>query len=195
MIKIEKVILYGIVAILLINALLRRCQPQGLLETKPKVTIVRDTVWQVKTDTFQVQTVAYKTVYVAKDDTDEVLEQAPEERSEYTEAKAYRDTLSTNDIDIFSYDLVEGSLLDSQISYRLKVPREITVTKTIEHPKTYRSGLYLFSEVGGNSQVFSNLSFGVQYNRKGKWFISYRANLNTGGSPTHNLGVGFRLFK
>ena len=195
--KTEKTILYIILAVVLLNTFNRQCSSLPEKET-PKITIVRDTVWQTKMDTFKIQTTNYKTVYV---DTTNILEiiDAPTDHSivleNYVEAKTYRDTLRNDDIDIFSYSLVEGKLLDSELSYKLKVPREITTTKTIEYPKTYRSGLYLFSEIGGNPTAFDNMSLGLQYNRKGKWFVSYRANFNQVPTPTHNIGVGIRLFK
>ncbi len=164
---------------------------------EPKVTIIRDTVWQTKIDTFKIQTTQYKTVYVDTNDVSEIIEDttASEIPEHYIEAKVYRDTLSNDDIDIFTYSLIKGRLLDSELTYKLKVPREITTTKTIEYPKTYRSGLYVFGEVGGNTAMFDNISLGLQYNRKGKWFASYRINFNTIQQPTHNIGLGVRLFK
>lgn len=194
----EKRLLYLILGIVLLNLLLKQCRSHSTSETNsPKISSVRDTVWQTKIDTFKVQTLTYKTVYVNKDDVSEITEDRSKgiDTATQTEAKIYRDTLQNDDIDIFSYSLVEGNLLDSDISFKLKVPREITVTKTIEHPKTYRSGLFLFSEVGGNANQLDNLSLGVQYNRKGKWFVSYRANLNQFNQTTHNVGVGIRLIK
>lgn len=162
----------------------------------PKITIVKDTVWQTKVDTFKVQTIKYEKVYVYKNNVTKVVKDTVfiKDTTNYIGAKIYRDTLKNTDLEIYSYDLVRGKLLDSQLSYKLKVPKEITITKTIEHPKTYRSGLYLFSEFGGNKQTFDNLSLGLQYNRKGKWFASYRLNINQFNEPTHNIGVGYRLF-
>lgn len=195
--KIDKTILYSILILVLLNFISRQCSSKPERNEAPKITVVRDTIWQTKVDTFKIQTTSYKTVYVDTNDVSRIIEDSIERDipENYTEAKAYRDTLSNDDIDIFSYNLVDGRLLDSELSYKLKVPREVTITKTIEHPKTYRSGLYLFSEVGGNSAQFNNLSLGIQYNRKGKWFVSYRANFNQIQQTTHNLGVGFRLFK
>lgn len=195
--KIEKTILYIILGVVLINFFNRQCSQSSQKES-PKISIVRDTVWQTKTDTFKIQTTSYKTVYV---DTTNVLKVIEDQANQHTipehfiQAKAYRDTLSNDDIDIFSYNLIEGQLLDSEVSYRFKVPREITTTKTITHPKTYRSGLYLFTEMGGNTSQFNNLSIGLQYNRKGKWFVSYRANLSQLNQPTHNVGIGYRLLR
>lgn len=195
--KTEKTILYIILAVVLLNTFNRQCSSSPEKET-PKITIVRDTVWQTQVDTFKIQTTNYKTVYVDTTNVSEIIEDKIEKSmipQDFVEASAYRDTLSNDDIEIFSYSLVEGKLLDSELSYQLKVPREITTTKTIEYPKTYRSGLYLFSEVGGNPTKFDNISLGMQYNRKGKWFVSYRANFNEIQQTTHNVGIGFRLFK
>jgi hypothetical protein len=173
----------------------KQCTTTPLKE--PKVTVVRDTVWQTKIDTFRVQTTQYETVYVAKQSPTKVIHDTLiiKDTTEFIKAKVYRDTLQNDDIELYSYNLVDGTLLDSELSYKLKVPKEITITKTIEHPKTYRSGLYFFSEIGGNVEEFNNLSFGLQYNRKGNWFVSYRLNLNELTPISHNIGIGFRIFK
>ena len=191
--KKEIIILAG--AIILLTLLPKRCSNEP--KTEPKITIVRDTVWQTKIDTFKVQTTEFKTVYVAKNNPTKVIHDTIviKDTAEFIKAKIYRDTLQNDDIELYSYNLVDGNLLDSQLSYKLKVPKEITITKTIEHPKQFRSGLYFFSEIGGNIQQFNNLSFGLQYNRKGKWFVSYRINTNELIPLSHNIGVGFRLFK
>ncbi|KAB1160347.1 hypothetical protein F7018_00275 [Tenacibaculum aiptasiae] len=192
--KVDRFLLAIIVLLLLIN-LFKKGNEKVAIEN-PKTTIVRDTVWKTKIDTFKVQTVKYKRVYVHKNNVTKIVKDTIfiKDTTNYVAAKTYRDTLNNTDVEIYSYDLVKGKLLDSNISYKLKVPREITITKTIEHPKVYRSGLYLFSEIGGNTHTFNNLSFGLQYNRKGKWFASYRLNLNQISQPTHNIGVGYRLF-
>ncbi len=195
-IKTERLLLLIILALVICNLLLKQCRGGEPIE-KPVVTIKRDTVWQTKVDTFKLQTVKYETVYVKKDDVSDIVEDATKivDLSLYDKARIYKDTLSNDDIDIYSYNLLDGNLLDGQLSYKLKVPREITVTKTIEHPKSFRSGLYVFSEVGGNVSTLDNLSLGLQYNRKGNWFASYRLNFNSLRQPTHNVGIGVRLFK
>ncbi|OUS01588.1 hypothetical protein A9Q86_07380 [Flavobacteriales bacterium 33_180_T64] len=193
----QKTLLLLILVMISFNLLVKQCGKAPHHNNSPKTTIVRDTVWQTKTDTFKVQTLKYQTVYVNKDEMQTIYENRPQTKdsSLLVKARVYKDTLSNDDIDIFSYNLVEGNLLGSEILYKLKVPREITITKTIEYPKTYKSGLYLFSEIGGNQAIFDNISLGLQYNRKGKWFVSYRANLNQLQQPTHNIGIGVRLFK
>lgn len=161
-------------------------------QTEPKITIVKDTIYQTKIDTFKVQTTKYEKVYVNKYNYETIKDTIYIDTLNTIAAKVYKDTLTNNDIDIYSYNLVDGRLLNSRLSYKLKVPKQITITKTIEHPKTYRSGLYLFSEVGGNTDAFSNASLGLQYNRKGDWFASYRYDVV---QESHNVGFGFRIFK
>lgn len=188
--------LFTLLGVIIILSLLpKRCTTQPLKE--PKITIVRDTVWQTKIDTLQIQTTQYETVYVTKNNPRKIIKDTVfvKDSTEFIKAKVYRDTLTNDDIEISSYNLVEGNLLDSKLTYKLKVPKEITITKTIEHPKQFRSGLYFFSEIGGNLQQFNNLSFGLQYNRKGNWFVSYRVNINELTPLSHNIGVGFRIFK
>jgi len=195
-IKTERLLLLVVITLIIVSMLPRRCS-SSQSNTEPIVTVIRDTVWQVKTDTFNVQTVRYKTVYVRSENPSKIINDTSEldDLSGITEARIYQDTLSNDDIDIYSYNLLMGSLLDSELSYTLKVPREITITKTIEHPKRFRSGLYLFGEVGGSTSSFDNISMGLQYNRKGNWFVGYRINMNQLQNPTHNVSAGFRLFK
>ncbi len=128
-IKTERLLLLIILGLLIFNMLPKRCSSFNQ-HNAPVVTIAKDTIWQTKTDTFKLQTVRYKTVYVHEDDVSHVLEdQTSHETPElFKKAKVYQDTLSNDDIDIFSYNLLQGELLDNQLSYRLKVPREITVT-------------------------------------------------------------------
>ncbi len=192
--KIKNLMLVLVAVLLFLNLLVKR--KREFEPKKTKITVVRDTIWKIKVDTFKVQTIKYQTVYVHKNDVNKIIKDTVfvKDRINYEQAKIYQDTIINDDIEIYSYDLVKGNLLDSQFSYKLKVPKEIITTKKIEYPKSYRSGMYLFSEVGGNSQKFDNLSVGLQYNRKGKWFASYRINLSELNRPTHNVGIGFRLF-
>ncbi|NAS30937.1 hypothetical protein GTQ40_08155 [Flavobacteriaceae bacterium R38] len=175
---------------------LKNCERKSI-DKNPIVTVVSDTIWQTKVDTFKVQTVKYKTVYVDKEHPQIVLktDEVNDINSEnIEEARVYQDTIQNDDIEIYTYNLLKGELLDSKLSYKLKVPREIITTKTIEYPKTYKSGLYVFGELGGNKEHFNNTSLGLQYHRKGNWFVSYRVNLNDPVGITHNVGVGLKLF-
>lgn len=195
--SIERILAMLIITLLLANLLLKQCSKSNLdTHNEPNVSIQIDTVWQTKIDTFKVQTLKYKTVYVDRENIGNIKETMPEQKdsTKHIEAKVYQDTLSNNDIEIYSYNLVDGTLLKSDIAYKLKVPREITITKTITQQQAPKSGLFLFSEVGGNTTTFDNISLGLQYHHKNKWFMSYRANFNQLQQTTHNVGVGVKLF-
>ncbi|WP_299434380.1 hypothetical protein [uncultured Aquimarina sp.] len=197
----EKGMLIIIVGLSIFFLIQRQCVSPKVSDTKPKITKVVDTIWQTKIDTFHLQTIKYKTVYVpkvVKGDNSKIVIRKKQEISEgekhlFEEAREYKDTLHNEDIEIYSYNLLKGELLNSSLSYKLKVPREIKSTTTIEHPPIYRSGLYGFGELGGNQEQFSNISLGLQYNRKGKWFVSYRLNFSELSSVTHNVGIGIRI--
>lgn len=195
----ERILLVIIIGLLWYSLLLKSCESDIEISTEPTVTIVRDTIWQTKIDTLHIQTTKFEYVYIPEKGTIEERknfkkEVTLEEKEKFTKGKLYKDTLQTDDIDIFTHNLVDGTLIDSKFSYKLKVPREITITKTIEHPPTYKSGLYIFGEVGGNKRKFDNLSLGLQYQHKGNWFASYSVNLNQIQSTSHNVGVGVRLW-
>lgn len=195
----EHILLVIIIGLIWYSMLLKSCESDVEINTQPTVTIVRDTIWQTKIDTLHIQTTKFEYVYIPVKGTAEERknfkkEITLEEKEQFTKGKLYKDTLQTDDIDIFTHNLVDGTLIDSKFSYKLKVPREITVTKTIEHPPTYKSGLYIFGEIGGNKSQFDNLSLGLQYQHKGNWFASYSVNLNQIQSTSHNVGVGVRLW-
>lgn len=194
----ERILLVIIIGLLWYGLLLKSCKNDIEINSEPIITIVKDTIWQTKIDTLHIETTKFEYVYIPITHSNDKRKNFKKEISsseikEFTKGKLYKDTLRTEDIDIFTHNLVDGTLVDSKFSYKLKVPREITITKTIEHPPTYKSGLYIFGELGGNRHQFDNLSLGLQYQRKGKWFASYRINLNQIQATTHNIGVGIRL--
>ncbi len=195
----ERILLVIIIILLWYSMLLKSCESDVEINTQPTVTIVKDTIWQTKIDTLHIRTTKFEYVYIPTTSFNEgrknfKKEITLEEKEQFTKGKLYKDTLQTDDIDIFTHNLVDGTLIDSKFSYKLKVPREITITKTIEHPPTYKSGLYIFGEVGGNKNQFDNLSLGLQYQHKGNWFASYSINLNQIQSTSHNVGIGVRLW-
>lgn len=102
----------------------------------PRITILKDTVWQTKTDTVSLQTIKYKKVFVYKDNPTKILKDTVfvKQTNQILEAKEYRDTLQSNEIDIYSYSLSTGDLLKNEITYKLKVPKEIITTKTFKPP-------------------------------------------------------------
>jgi hypothetical protein len=53
--------------------------------------------------------------------------------------KIYTDSISNNDLTIYTTDTVQGALLSHSIGYRLKIPREIITTKTVTITEKFKS--------------------------------------------------------
>jgi len=162
------------------------------LPSEPKITVVSDTVWQTKWDTFNIENTVYETAYISRSKSKNDLV-VTVENNNTKPLKHYKDTLENRDLTIYSNQLVDGLRLDAGLTYKLKVPREVVTTKTIEYPKQYQSGLFLFTEVGGHTAGLENVKLGVLFSNKTDWFVSYGYNMMA--SPnTHHIGVGKRIF-
>ena len=87
-------LLLGVIIVLLFINLFNKIHKKNTSQT-PKITIVKDTVWQTKVDTFKVQTIKYKKVYVHKNDVTNIVKDTifMKDTTNYVAAKIYRDTL------------------------------------------------------------------------------------------------------
>ena len=194
-----RVLLILVIGLILYALSVTRCSREKN-DVMPRVEIIRDTIWQNKIDTIKIETVKYKTVYIPKyvEKEKPIVVYEEEDIEEqyaylYDEAKVYQDTISNQDFDLYTKSIVKGELIDSEISYKLKVPRTITERKTIHYPSVSKSHIYTFGEIGGNKTQFDNISIGMLYNHKSNWFASYSVNLIELNNITHNIGLGFRL--
>lgn len=103
--------------------------------------------------------------------------------------KLYQDSLSDANLTIFSKDSVLGKLLGQNLSYRLKIPKEIHTTTTITDSIPYAvymesKGIFLTGEAGGNRDMFQ-WSAGVDFITS-DWGVGYRRDFV---NKTHNVGV------
>ena len=152
------------------------------------VVVQTDTIWQTKYDTLQLNTKQYETVYHTKIDTvyqSIVLEHYP--------VKLYKDTLTADQITIYSNQLIDGTLIEGQLSYELHMPEIVKKVHIKERIKVKERRLYAFGELGGNKASFTNISAGLLYTHRAKWSASYRINMNPIYKPTHHFGVGYRI--
>ena len=104
--------------------------------------------------------------------------------------KVYKDSLVDENITIYSSDLIEGRLLNKDLKYKLKIPKEIVKTVTTTTEKKV-SGLFVTSGLGGNQEKFDNINLGLQFVSKKDYLVGYNYNLL---GRSHNLTVGFKLF-
>lgn len=97
---------------------------------------------------------------------------------------------------IVARDSIVGKKLWTQYVY-LGVPYTKLIEKTIKDSivhsvmvPSWRSGLFLQGEIGGNETSF-NYSVGASFISKKKWSAGYRYGIN---QRTHNLSLGLRIF-
>jgi len=197
-IKIEHIII--LILLLLLFAHKLRKTPTNTVETR----IERDTVMVRKMDSIHKLFKAYKNVkpkVVYVKSSEDVLKRISEYEArlnslkpgeEVLQLNEYKDTLQNKDITIYSTVLTDGKVFENKIKYDFKYP--VITETTIEEVKTPKSGLFMYSGVGGNSTELSAINIGVQYVHKNKWFVGYGVNLKNTPSPTHQIQFGVKLF-
>lgn len=109
--------------------------------------------------------------------------------------RVYQDSLVDSNLVVYYKDSVNGVLLDKEMAYKLKVPLKIhsttTITDSVLIPvKSYKNGLYLFGEVGGNKSSF-NYSVGASFVSKKNYMLGYRYGVV---GSTHNIHFGVKIF-
>lgn len=122
------------------------------------------------------------------------IEEYLKEKNDSLEKKLsyYDDSLSDENLTIYTTNVVDGNMISSGLKYKLKVPKIITntITKEIKTEK-YRGQLILNAGSGFNKEGVSNLSIGIDHvSKKGllKGFY-YNAIDNS-----YNVRIGKRIF-
>jgi hypothetical protein len=161
-------------------------QPKGntVFNHHTSEIIKRDTVYHTHTSSFEVITPQPQVVYVDTGNNNTVVI----DTTKGIKLNSYTDSLVNDDISIYYTDLVNGTLIDKQLKYTLRVP-EIITTKKI-YPKQH--SFYLTGEVGGNKETFNNISLGLLYTSPTSYSFNYRYNII---QNSHNIGGGLKLFR
>ena len=106
--------------------------------------------------------------------------------------REYKDTVSNDSIDIFTFNRTIGSLDSTQVSYAWKLPRiDKTIYRTDTLSKTVPNkwALYIGGEVGGNKTSFNISPYaGIRIKN-----VSYQYRYGI-VDRTHNIGVGYKIF-
>ena len=196
--KLEHIIILALFVLLFMNNL----TPKKRTENIEKV--VYDTTYITKIDSLSKLFKSYKNmkpqiVYVkVKDDKIEritkqeaIIENTKELAPSVIELNEFKDTLSNREVTIFSTVLTDGKIYQSDIKYELKYP---VIEKTLSPNKKNKSGLFLYSGIGGNKTQLDNLEIGLQYIHQNKWLVGYGINTLANGKPTHQLKFGIKIF-
>ena len=197
-IKLEHIIILALFVLLFMNNLTLKKRSSTIEK------VVYDTTYIKKIDSLSKLFKSYKDmkpqiVYVKiKDDQLEritkqeaIIENTQEMAPNVIELKEYKDTLSNKEITIFSSVLTNGKIYQSDIKYELKYP---VIEKTLTPKRKNKSGLFLYSGIGGNKTQLDNLEIGLQYIHQNKWFVGYGINTLSSNSPTHQVKFGIKIF-
>ena len=196
--KLEHIIILALFVLLFMNNL-------TLKKRSPNIEkVVYDTIYIKKIDSLSKLFKSYKNmkpqiVYVkVKDDQiariskqEAIIENTQDIAPNVIELKEYKDTLSNKEITIFSTILTDGKIYQSDIKYELKYP---VIEKTLTPKRKNKSGLFLYSGIGGSKTQFDNLEIGLQYIHQNKWLVGYGINTLANGSPTHQVKFGIKIF-
>lgn len=153
-----------------------------------QIIVETDTIWNTNMDTLRMNTTSYETVYLTQRDTvylSTSLKNIP--------IKLYKDTLTSEDVTIYSQQYINGSLIDGVLSYKLHIPEVVKTIRVKEKAPLVKHNLYAFGELGIRDFMPSQASIGLLYTHQSKWMFSYRMGLFSLYKPTHHFGVGYRI--
>jgi hypothetical protein len=112
--------------------------------------------------------------------------------SKHQAAQLYQDSLEDENLTLYYSSIVDGELLQNDLNYKLKIPKQIT--KTLEISKPYPvpvSALFLNAGVGGNVNAFASVTLGLQFVSAKGWALGYDYDLL---QNVHSVRLGVRLF-
>ena len=197
-IKIEHIIIL-ILVLLLFAHKLRRTSANTVTTRVEKATVMIHKMDSIHKLFKEYKNIKPKVVYVKS--SNDVLKIISEYEARLDQLKPgeevlqlneYKDTLQNKDITIYSTVLTDGKVYENKLKYDFKYP--VITETTIEEVKVPKSGMFVYSGVGGNSTELSAINIGLQYVHKNKWFVGYGINLKNTPSPTHQIQFGVKLF-
>ncbi|WMX17048.1 hypothetical protein [Aureispira sp. CCB-E] len=111
--------------------------------------------------------------------------------SKHVATKLYKDSLEDDNLTLYYESLVDGQLLQNELDYKLKIPKQITKTIRINTPVPMpTNGLFLNAGVGGNINSFSSVTLGLQFVSKKGWALGYDYDVL---QKVHQVRLGVRL--
>jgi len=120
-----------------------------------------------------------------------VVESELIDTSKHIAAQLYKDSLEDDNLTLYYESLVDGQLLNNDLHYKLKIPKQITKTIRINTPVPMpTNGLFLNAGVGGNVNTFSSLTVGLQFVSKKGWALGYDYDVL---QNVHQVRLGVRL--
>lgn len=176
---------------------LEHCKRPGVINRDylPKV----DTIIQI--DTIMPPPVVIKLspkpvpppVIVYVDSSKNIVATSEIDSTKHQVAKLYKDSLEDENLTLYYDAVVHGELLQSKFDYKLKVPKQITKTLTINKPYVVPTHqVFLTGSVGTDFQGMFSTQVGLEYVSPKGWKVGYSYDI---ARNSHSVEVGVRLFR
>jgi hypothetical protein len=174
---------------------LQQCKHRSSLsnqqEFKADTTIVIDTILPAPVIVQMTRQVIPEPIVIYVDSSQKRVPFSLVNTSKHTAAKLYKDSLEDENLTLYYESLVDGKLLQNNLDYKLKIPKQITKTIRINTPVPMpTNGLFLNAGVGGNVNAFSSLTVGLQFVSKKGWALGYDYDVL---QNVHQVRLGIRL--
>jgi len=160
-------------------------------EFRADTAIVMDTILPAPVIVQMPRQAVPKPMIIYVDSFKNVVESELIDTSKHMAAQFYKDSLEDNNLTLYYESLVDGELLNNDLHYKLKIPKQITKTIRINTPVPMpTNGLFLNAGVGGNVNTFSSLTVGLQFVSKKGWALGYDYDVL---QNVHQVRLGVRL--
>ncbi|WP_052599916.1 hypothetical protein [Aureispira sp. CCB-QB1] len=174
---------------------LQQCKQESSLSNEHKfradTTIVLDTILPAPVIVQLPRQVVPEPRIIYVDSSRNIVPQNAIDTAQHMATKLYKDSLEDDNLTVYYESLVDGQLLQNELDYKLKIPKQITKTIRINTPVPMpTNGLFLNAGVGGNINSFSSVTLGLQFVSKKGWALGYDYDVL---QNVHQVRLGVRL--
>lgn len=162
------------------------------IDIRPDTTIVLDTVLPAPIIVqLPRQTVPEpRIIYIDRDDKMVPISQV--DTNVHQTAQLYQDSLEDDNLTIYYKSMVQGELLDYNLDYKLKIPKQITKTIEITKPIPIPAhSLFFNTGVGVDPLGLTSVTVGMQFISAKGWGVAYDYDVL---QNQHEVKLGIRLW-
>lgn len=162
-------------------------------ELLPDTTIVVDTLMPKPIIVQMPRQTIPEPIIIYIDSSQQIVPASQINPVEHETAQLYQDSIEDENLTLYYKSMVQGKLLDYNLNYKLKVPKQITQTITITKPIPMPAySLWFNTGTGINPNGFASLTFGLQFISKKGWSLGYGYDVL---QNQHELTLGVQLWR
>lgn len=162
------------------------------LQTRPDTTIVIDTIFPTPIIVQMPRQVVPEPRILYVDRDRNIIPTAQVDTNQHQAAQLYQDSLEDENLTIYYKSMVQGSLLDYSLDYKLKIPTQITKTIEIVKPVPIPAHRLMFNTgVGVDYQGLSSVTVGIQFVSRQSWAVGYDYDVL---QNQHSIKLGIKLW-